>query len=195
MLRGCQIKIQTHKAPAQLLAAIELFKPDLFCAFPKTYVDLCRSNLENANLSSIQYWLSTGYANHESHIRRLMIFGRYFRDGDWHRDSCFIDNLGSPEFGFDGPLAFPFPVAAKTGTTRNSRDNWTIGYTEDLVVGVWVGNADNTPMQGTSGVTGAGPIFHDVMLAGTSLFPPHPFLKPAHNPPHYPPHNPPHYPR
>lgn len=69
------------------------------------------------------------------------------------------------EFGGDGPLSFDFPVAAKTGTTRNSRDNWTIGYTPNRMVGVWVGNADNSPMRGTSGVTGAGPIFHDVMIA------------------------------
>lgn len=68
------------------------------------------------------------------------------------------------EFGSSGPLSFPFPVAAKTGTTRNSRDNWTVGYTPTRVVGVWVGNADNSPMKGTSGVTGAGPIFHDVMI-------------------------------
>lgn len=70
-----------------------------------------------------------------------------------------------PEFGEGGPLEFDFPVAAKTGTTRNSRDNWTFGYTDRRVVGVWVGNADNTPMRGTSGITGAGPIFHDTMLA------------------------------
>jgi penicillin-binding protein 1C len=70
-----------------------------------------------------------------------------------------------PEFGEGGPLEFGFPVAAKTGTTRNSRDNWTFGYTDNRVVGVWVGNADNTPMRGTSGITGAGPIFHDSMIA------------------------------
>lgn len=70
-----------------------------------------------------------------------------------------------PEFGEGGPLEFEFPVAAKTGTTRNSRDNWTFGYTDNRVVGVWVGNADNTPMRGTSGITGAGPIFHDTMIA------------------------------
>ncbi|MFA6509116.1 MAG: penicillin-binding protein 1C [Candidatus Peribacteraceae bacterium] len=73
-----------------------------------------------------------------------------------------------PEFGADSPLSIGRPVAAKTGTTRNSRDNWTMGYTPDVIVGVWVGNADNSPMRGTSGVTGAGPIFHDVMLAVTS---------------------------
>lgn len=84
-----------------------------------------------------------------------------------------------PEFGADGPLSFAFPVAAKTGTTRNSRDNWTIGFTPDVLVGVWVGNADNTPMRGTSGVTGAGPIFHDVLLAALRGRPGEEFVKPA----------------
>ena len=74
------------------------------------------------------------------------------------------DTARLAEFGESGPLSFDFPVAAKMGTTRNSRDNWTIGYTPDRIVGVWVGNADNSPMKETSGVTGAGPIFHDVMV-------------------------------
>jgi len=72
-----------------------------------------------------------------------------------------------PQFGDSGPLNFNRTVAAKTGTTRNSRDNWTMGFTPDVIVGVWVGNADNSPMKDTSGVTGAGPIFHDVMVAAT----------------------------
>ncbi len=82
------------------------------------------------------------------------------------------------EFGESGPLNFDFPVAAKTGTTRNSRDNWTIGFTPDRIVGVWVGNADNSPMKETSGVTGAGPIFHDVMLAATKNLPHGDFAQP-----------------
>ncbi|MFH0851322.1 MAG: hypothetical protein V1876_01070, partial [Candidatus Peregrinibacteria bacterium] len=82
------------------------------------------------------------------------------------------------EFGESGPLNFDFPVAAKTGTTRNSRDNWTVGFIPDRIVGVWVGNADNSPMKDTSGVTGAGPIFHDVMLAATRNLPPEPFAQP-----------------
>lgn len=89
------------------------------------------------------------------------------------------DNARLPEFGENGPLTFPFPVAAKTGTTRNSRDNWTLGYTPDRAVGVWVGNADNSPMKGTSGVTGAGPIFHDVMLAAVRDLPPAGFPAPS----------------
>jgi membrane peptidoglycan carboxypeptidase len=55
-------------------------------------------------------------------------------------------------------------VAAKTGTTDNFRDNWTIGYTPDVVVGVWAGNADNEPFRGNViGITGAAPIWHSVI--------------------------------
>jgi penicillin-binding protein 1C len=68
-------------------------------------------------------------------------------------------------FGRGGDLEFPFPVAVKTGTSQAYHDNWTIGYTRDVTVGVWVGNFDRRPLTGASGVTGAGPIFHAVMLA------------------------------
>ena len=75
-------------------------------------------------------------------------------------------------FGPSSPLRLSRPAAVKTGTTDDFRDNWTVGYTPDIVVGVWVGNADNSPMQGVSGVSGAGPIWHNVMeraLAGTPV--------------------------
>jgi penicillin-binding protein 1C len=71
-------------------------------------------------------------------------------------------------FGRGGDLEFPFPVAVKTGTSQAYHDNWTVGYTRDVTVGVWVGNFDRTPLRGSSGVTGAGPIFHAVMLAAQS---------------------------
>jgi len=70
-----------------------------------------------------------------------------------------------PAFGAGSALEIGRPAAVKTGTTTDWRDNWTIGYTPDLVTGVWVGNADNTPMVGVSGVTGAAPIWHDFMVA------------------------------
>ncbi len=66
-------------------------------------------------------------------------------------------------FGPNSPLKLPFPAAVKTGTTDDWRDNWTVGYTPDLVVGVWVGNADNSPMENISGVTGAAPIWNRFM--------------------------------
>lgn len=69
------------------------------------------------------------------------------------------------EFGPASALYFPKNyVSAKTGTTNDFRDNWTIGYTPNFVVTTWVGNNDNTPMNGlASGITGAAPIFHEVM--------------------------------
>ncbi len=58
------------------------------------------------------------------------------------------------------------PVAVKTGTTNDYRDAWTMGFTPDLAVGVWVGNADYTEMQRLAGSLGAAPIWHDVMVRG-----------------------------
>ncbi len=68
-----------------------------------------------------------------------------------------------PTYGTNSVLNLPFQVAVKTGTSNDSRDNWTIGFTPDLAVGVWVGNADYTPMLNTTGVTGAGPIWAQFM--------------------------------
>jgi len=74
--------------------------------------------------------------------------------------SILSDNQArTPMFGANSLLNLPFPAAAKTGTTNDYRDNWTIGYTPDIVIGVWVGNADYTPMENTTGLTGAAPIW------------------------------------
>ncbi|MBN1429747.1 MAG: PBP1A family penicillin-binding protein [Anaerolineae bacterium] len=81
--------------------------------------------------------------------------------------SILSDNdARTPAMGANSDLKLDFPTAVKTGTTNDYRDNWTIGYTPHLVVGVWAGNTDNTPMaEGTSGLTGAAPIWHDFMAA------------------------------
>jgi penicillin-binding protein 1C len=68
-----------------------------------------------------------------------------------------------PSFGQNSALDIGRPAAAKTGTTTNFRDNWVIGYTPNLLVGVWVGNADNTSMVEITGVSGAGPIWNQFM--------------------------------
>jgi membrane peptidoglycan carboxypeptidase len=67
------------------------------------------------------------------------------------------------EFGLDSPLLLDRPAAAKTGTTNDWTDNWTVGYTPQIVTGVWVGNADRSPMQNVIGITGAAPIWHTFM--------------------------------
>jgi penicillin-binding protein 1C len=87
------------------------------------------------------------------------------RTAFWITD--ILSDNGAREFAFGrgGSLEFPFKVAAKTGTSEGYHDNWAIGYTRAVTVGVWVGNFDRRPLRGSSGVTGAGPIFHAVMLA------------------------------
>ena len=71
----------------------------------------------------------------------------------------------APGFGRGGPLELPFPAAVKTGTSKDYRDNWTVGFTPRYTVAAWVGNADGSPMRWVSGVRGAGPLFQALMLA------------------------------
>ncbi|PHS23725.1 MAG: penicillin-binding protein 1C [Robiginitomaculum sp.] len=66
-------------------------------------------------------------------------------------------------FGLSNNLNTPFWSAVKTGTSKAMRDNWCIGYSEKYTVGVWVGNFEGDPMHGVSGVSGAAPLWHDVM--------------------------------
>lgn len=88
---------------------------------------------------------------------------------NWHDGSILITDILQDkaarlaEFGENNVLEFPFPVAAKTGTSRNFNDNWTVGFTPQVTIGVWVGNSDGQAMQQVSGISGAGPIFHQVM--------------------------------
>ena len=81
--------------------------------------------------------------------------------------SILSDNSArTPAFGVSSLLKIPgHQIAVKTGTSDNKRDNWTFGYTPEYVVGVWVGNNDNSPMNPalTSGITGAAPIWNKIM--------------------------------
>jgi penicillin-binding protein 1C len=69
----------------------------------------------------------------------------------------------SATFGLESQLATPFWSAVKTGTSKHMRDNWCIGYSPRYTVGVWVGNFDGTPMHDVSGLTGAAPIWAELM--------------------------------
>jgi 1A family penicillin-binding protein len=71
------------------------------------------------------------------------------------------------------------PAAVKTGTSNDFKDSWAVGYTPNLVVGVWVGNTDNTPMQEVAGSNGAGTIWRDIMERTHEQKPPEPFVRPA----------------
>ncbi len=154
---------------------------------------LLRAGFTTFDKNAAYYGLGVTLGNAEVRLDELVAgYAAFARGGEWlaptwraHDDDAararrqlvssrtaywIGDILSDPEareyiFGRGGNLEFPFPVAVKTGTSQAYHDNWTIGYTRDVTVGVWVGNFDRSPLRGSSGVTGAGPIFHAVMLA------------------------------
>lgn len=93
--------------------------------------------------------------------------------------SILSDNAArTPVFGASSPIAFPSGtgVAAKTGTTQNFRDAWTVGYTRDVALGVWTGNNDNTAMEeGADGIYMAAPMWREMMDVLIDRYPPQPF--------------------
>ena len=91
------------------------------------------------------------------------------RVGDPSTWSLVTDMLADPHarersFGHHSVLDLPFDAAVKTGTSSDFRDTWTVGFTRDYTVAVWVGNFDGSAMRGISGVTGAGPLWNRIML-------------------------------
>ena len=152
---------------------------------------LGRAGLGTFDKNAAHYGLGVTLGNAEVRLDELVVaYSAFARGGEWIEPSYLAgpservsrrlisdrtafwitDILSDGEarefaFGRGGSLEFPFPVAVKTGTSQAYRDNWTIGYSRHVTVGVWVGNFDRTPLRNSSGVTGAAPIFHGVMLA------------------------------
>ncbi|OAI27847.1 hypothetical protein A1351_12765 [Methylosinus sp. R-45379] len=101
LTRGARVSILGRKEPASMLEAIERIGPDVVIAFPKIFVDLCRESFEGRDLGSVQYWIATGDANHERHIRKLVAQGHHIdSEGRRKAGSFFVDNVGSSEFAF-----------------------------------------------------------------------------------------------
>jgi penicillin-binding protein 1C len=157
---------------------------------PKLLRFLLRAGLTTFDRNAAYYGLGVTLGNAEVRLDELVAaYSAFARGGEWmaptylprdrpqgrplvsRRTAFWIsDVLADPEarefiFGRGGSLEFPFPVAVKTGTSQAYHDNWTVGYSRRVTVGVWVGNFDRTPLRDSTGVTGAGPIFHAVMLA------------------------------
>ncbi len=88
------------------------------------------------------------------------------------------DRARATGFGLNSTLKLDRTAAVKTGTTTNFHDNWTIGYTPDLLVGVWVGNSNYEAMHDVTGVTGAAPIWNETMRALLQGQPDRPFVQP-----------------
>lgn len=83
--------------------------------------------------------------------------------------TCFLitdilsdEKLRIQAFGVANPLLFDFPIAVKTGTSANFRDNWVMGFTDKFTIGVWAGDFSGEPMNQFSGSVGAGPLFNKI---------------------------------
>jgi penicillin-binding protein 1C len=146
--------------------------------------------LGNGDVTLIE--LANGY--------RALANGGEWRPWTWQRDvrvdstphrivsqltsAIVLDILADPSarmpgFGAVTPFDFPFPVAVKTGTSRHFTDNWSVGTTRNFTVAVWAGNFTGKPMQGVSGVTGAGPLLHRVVMATAERYQPGALITPA----------------
>jgi len=173
----------SENVPAVALAS-ELGVPSLLRFFT-------RAGLTTLERNSAHYGLGLTLGNAEVRLDELVAaYAAFARGGEWieptflqaasprptrrivsPRTAFWVtDVLSDAEarayvFGRGGSLELPFPVAVKTGTSQAYHDNWTIGYSRHVTVGVWVGNFDRTPLRNSSGVTGAAPIFQGVMLA------------------------------
>ena len=158
---------------------------------PKLLRFLGRAGLSTLANTGSHYGLGLTLGNAEVRLDELTAaYAAFARGGDWlepawlqGRDGRELRRIVSPRtafwigdiladdeareyvFGRGGSLEFPFPVAVKTGTSQSYHDNWTVGFSKHVTVGVWVGNFDRTPLRNSSGVTGAAPVFQGVMLA------------------------------
>ena len=83
-----------------------------------------------------------------------------------------------PAFGRNNILELDRPAAVKTGTTNDFKDNWTIGYTPQVAVAVWFGNTDNSPMKKVTGISGAAPVWNQIMTYFLKDKPVEPFIRP-----------------
>lgn len=97
--------------------------------------------------------------------------------------SMLSDNRARAEV-FGKLLTISRPAAVKTGTTQDYRDGWTVGYTPNLAIGVWIGNNDNSPMGRIPASTGAAPLWKNLMERYMSEIPPQEFTPPAGVVPH-----------
>jgi penicillin-binding protein 1C len=173
----------SQNVPAVLLAS--------HVGVPTLLRTLTRAGLTTFDKTAAHYGLGITLGNAEVRLDELVAaYAAFARGGMWTTPSAIRDDrtrtdrrLFSPQtafwitdilsdaeareavFGRGGDLEFPFPVAVKTGTSQAYHDNWTVGYSRHVTVGVWVGNFNRTPLRNSSGITGAAPIFHAVMLA------------------------------
>lgn len=141
---------QGVKVPLTPILKVENYKGELIDSF-----DIEK---KKHDLSVLQ---SDPYALQEGELERVMDPAPAYLTSHIMQDN----GARTMAFGARSELVIPGQiVSAKTGTTNDLKDNWTVGFTPEFMTITWVGNNDNTPMSAlTSGITGAAPIFNDIM--------------------------------
>jgi penicillin-binding protein 1C len=115
-----------------------------------------------ATLARGGIWMNTNYIYGKKNIEQKRVISR---ESAYIVTDILLDNSARAQsFGLNSPLNLPFDFAAKTGTSKDYRDNLAIGYTPEWTVGVWVGNFDSSPMKNVSGISGAAPVLHSIAV-------------------------------
>lgn len=146
------------------------------------YLDETTSGMAGAG-AAVRFAAHGAHASEGPDARRSAIGAHEANAGDGRRfmsagaAALVLDILSDPVaripgFGVESALDLPFPAAAKTGTSRHFTDNWAVATTANFTVAVWVGNFSGRPMQGVSGITGAGPLLHRAALLTARRYPP-----------------------
>lgn len=133
------------------LARLGIYKPFQLLATP--------TNFQNAGTHNISDNINPSSNPGNPAERRV-----FDSNAAWLIADILSDNLARLNaFGPNSSLRFDFPVACKTGTSTDFRDNWAFGYTPEFTVGVWIGNFDGKPMNEIAAVNGAAPVMHEIM--------------------------------
>jgi penicillin-binding protein 1C len=179
------VKLADELGPARLLARLRALGLDSLRAPAEHYgVGLALGSGEVTLLSLTNayaalarggvYFAPTLLATAKSRGRSLPLSPRVERRvfssevSELVRDVLSDAEARRPAFGSASVLELPFPVAVKTGTSSSFRDNWALGYTRELAVGVWVGRHDGASLRAVSGVDGAAPALRHILLAAES---------------------------
>jgi penicillin-binding protein 1C len=126
-------------------------------------LELANAYATLARMGDAKPWRALSENARRSTLNAQRSMNAHTASAAWLVADILADNAARAcSFGLHSALRFDFPVACKTGTSTDYRDNWAIGYTPEFTVGVWVGNFDGSTMRDVSGVTGAAPILHDV---------------------------------
>lgn len=148
----------------QTLKFSELNPPDFYgVSMALGAVEVRLDELANAyrTLANQGSWAPLHFIEQEAPVESLRI---YSPETSFILSSILSDpNARSIGFGWDSPLETPFWTAVKTGTSKDYRDNWCVGFSQKYTVAVWAGNFDAQAMNKVSGVSGAGPSWFEIM--------------------------------